>query len=127
MDLPQKLPLSMVLRRVADHLHDHHNDLTVALSTSHVTYEEALSAAIECARELPDRILLPTTNPARREALRIQAIENKRLLDDAILLPGRLTSTTGKLNPEDCPKSPSPGSRAILNDNLWDEIDSPPH
>lgn len=78
-------------------------------------------------RGLPDRVLLPTTNPAQREALRIQALENKRLSDDTILLPGRLIRTAGEFNPEDCLKSPTPGRRVILKKNLPDETDPSPH
>lgn len=104
MDLPEKFPPSMVLAEVAAHLHDHHSDLRVALSTNHVTYQEALAATMECVRGLPDRILLPTTNPARREALRIQALEDKRLLQEATSFSSsRPIRTTGKLDPEDCP------------------------
>ena len=126
MDMPERYPPSMVLARVADHLQDHHSHLTVGLSTSHPTYEEALAATIECVRGLPGRIHLPTTNPARRAALRAQALENKHLLE--VITPfssSRPIRTTGNLNPEDCPTPPSPGRRALLKKKFLDGNDPP--
>jgi len=120
MDQPEIFPPSMVLGRVADHLLDHHSDLRVALPTHNVTYEEALAATTDCLRGLSDRILLPTTNPARRQALRIQALENTRLSEDP-LSPSRPIRTTATLSPEDCPKPLSPDRRALLKKKLTDE------
>lgn len=127
MELPEKFPPSMVLAGVADHLRDHHSDLRVALSTNHVAYGEALAATMDCVRGLSDRILLPTTNPARRAALRTKALEIQRLSQEATpLSSGRPIRTTGKLNPEDCPKPASPDRRALLKKKFLDENTPPP-
>ncbi|KAJ5961557.1 hypothetical protein N7501_006498 [Penicillium viridicatum] len=66
-------------------LNDHHSHLRVALSTSHVAYEEALTATLNCVRGLPGRILLPTTNPVRRALLKKMALESQDSLKDPLL------------------------------------------
>ena len=115
MDLPEKYRPSTVLGQVADHLQAQHSDLQVTLSGHHVTYEEALSATLDCIHGLGDRILLPTSNPARREALRAQALENKRLWEETTpFSSSRPIRTTGKLRSTDLPKPLSPERRALL-------------
>lgn len=127
MNLPEIFPLSMVLGQVANHLQYHHSDLRVALSSHHVAYEEALTATMDCVRGLSDRILLPTSNPSRRQALRNMALENIRLSKEATpLSSSRPIRTPGKLNPEDFPKPLSPERRALLKKKLLDKNTLPP-
>lgn len=126
MALPEKFPPSMVLAEVADHLHDHHSDLRVSLSTNHVAYEEALVATLDCVRGLEDRILLPTTNPARRAALRRQALENKYLGENTPISSSRPIRTTGKLESAEFPEPLSPERRALLKQKLLAEDIPPP-
>ncbi|KAJ5218436.1 uncharacterized protein N7498_000535 [Penicillium cinerascens] len=50
------------------------------------------------------------------------ALENKANADDTVpSSSSRVIRTTGKLNPEDCPKSASPERRALLKKKLLDE------
>ncbi|KKK25373.1 hypothetical protein ARAM_007762 [Aspergillus rambellii] len=125
MDLPEKFPPSMVLAGVADHLHDYHSELRVSLSSNHVAYEEALVATLDCVRGLKDRILLPTTNPARREALRRKALENKNL-ENTRISSSRPIRTSGKLESADFPEPLSPERRALLKKKLLAENMPPP-
>ncbi|KAJ9220007.1 hypothetical protein DTO207G8_5306 [Paecilomyces variotii] len=125
MDLSEKYPPSMVLSALADHLHGHHSDLRVALSSNHPAYEEALTATMDCVHGLPDRILLPITNPTRRETLRKLALEDKAL-GDAPLSSSRPIRTAGRLDPEDFPKPLSPERRALLKKKFLDENDPLP-
>lgn len=126
MALPERFPPSMVLSEVADHLHDHHSDLRVSLSTNHVAYEEALVATLDCVRGLKDHILLPTTNPARRAALRQTALENKNLGENTPISSSRPIRTTGKLESADFPDPLSPERRALLKKKLLAENMPPP-
>ncbi|KAJ5522426.1 hypothetical protein N7527_006541 [Penicillium freii] len=115
MELLEKFPPGMVLSRVAEDLNNHHGHLRVALSTSHVAYKEVLTATLNCVRELPGRILLPTTNPVRRALLKKMALESQdSLKDPAPFSSIRLIRTTGQLNPEDFPPPASPNRRALL-------------
>lgn len=125
MDLPEKFPPSMVLAEVADHLQDHHSELRVSLSSNHVVYEEALVATLDCVRGLQDRILLPTTNPARREALRWKALENKTL-ENTPISSSRPIRTTGRLESADLPEPLSPEHRALLKKKLLANNTPPP-
>lgn len=126
MALPENFPPSMVMGEIADHLHDHHNDLRVSLSSNHVSYEEAILATLECVRGLKDRILLPTTNPARREALRRKALENKNLAENTPISSSRPIRTTGKLESAGFPEPLSPERRALLKNKLLAENTPPP-
>lgn len=105
----------MVLSRVAEYLNDHHSHLRVALSTSHVAYEEALTATLNCVRGVPGRILLSTTNPVLRALLKKIALESQdSLKDPAPFSSIRFIRTAGQLNPEDFPPPASPNRRALL-------------
>jgi hypothetical protein len=127
MELPEKFPPGMVLRRLAEDLDDHHSHLRVALSTSHVTYEEALTATLNCVRGLPGRILLPTTNPVRRALLKKMALESQDSLKDPTPFSSiRPIRTAGQLNPEDFPPPASPNRRALLKKKYHDESIPPP-
>lgn len=125
MDLPEKFPPSMVLAEVADHLNDHHSELRVSLHSNHVAYEEALVATLACVHGFKDRILLPTTNPARREALRRKALENKNL-ENIPFSSSRPIRTTGKLESAGFPEPLSPDRRALLKKKLQTENTPPP-
>ncbi|OQD59915.1 hypothetical protein PENPOL_c019G10707 [Penicillium polonicum] len=112
----------MVLSRVAEDLDDHHSHLRVALSTSHVAYEEALTATLNCVRGPPGRILLPTTNPVHRALLKKMALEGQDSLKDTAPFSSiRPIRTAGELNPEDFPPPASPNRRALLKKKYHDE------
>lgn len=115
----------MVLRALADRLQDH-SDLRMALSNNHVSYEEALTATLDCVRGLEGRIILPTTNPARCETLRQKALENMKLFGDPSVSPHRRIRPTGKLESAGFPEPLSPERRELLKKKLLTEDDSPP-
>ncbi|KAE8348115.1 hypothetical protein BDV28DRAFT_165091 [Aspergillus coremiiformis] len=126
MDMPEKYQPSLVLENVADHLRYYHDDLRVSLPTNHFTYEQALSVTIECVHGLPDRVILPTNNLARRAALRAIALENVE--DEKKSTPSsssHVIRTAGKLSTKDCPRPVSGERRALLKKRFEDTNDHP--
>ncbi|KAI1828075.1 hypothetical protein F4861DRAFT_490544 [Xylaria intraflava] len=128
MDPPERFPSGMLMIEIGEHLKYYHKDLHTGLSSDKVTYEEALSSTLQCVRAMPDRVSLPTTNPAKRQVLRAMALENKRAMDDSDLAKPKIRTIrgTGKLMSEDCPEPCSPARRAILKKKLIDENGRPP-
>ncbi|KAJ5925288.1 hypothetical protein N7454_007927 [Penicillium verhagenii] len=119
-------PPDMILASVANHLKEHHRDLRVSLGSNHVVYEDALAATLGCVSGMPDRVLLPTTNPNRREALRRKALENRALENTPPFSSSRPIRTTGKLDSADFPHPLSPDRRAALKKKALNENDPPP-
>lgn len=93
----------MVLSELADHLHNNHSDLHVALSSNYPTYEEALTATMDCVRSFLDRILLQIAKLTRREAVRKLALQI-RAPGGAPHSSSRPIRTAGKLDPEYFPE-----------------------
>ena len=114
-------PPGLVLTKIADNLDRHHSELRVTLPSNHFTQQEGLSATLDCVGELSDRVFLPTTNPARRQALRRQALESKHVFDGS----PRPIRAPGKLKPDDIPPRPSPERRALLKKKFLDENEHP--
>lgn len=126
MDLSEKYTPSFVLTEVAANLDLHHSELRVTLPNNLFTNQQALSATLDCVGDLPDHILLPTSNPVRRRALRLQALENIRALDETQPCPStRPIRTPANLKPEDHPPPLSPNRRALLKEKFLDENEPP--
>lgn len=130
MDKGNEYPTNFVLSEVANYLKEKHGDLCVTLADNHFTLEEALSAALNSVAGLPDKILLPTTNPARRQRLRELALENLRL-EEAVSSRqvSRPIRTQGLLSEKDQPLSPSQQSqqqRSFVKKLAEDGSDMPP-
>ncbi|OJJ08589.1 hypothetical protein ASPVEDRAFT_34730 [Aspergillus versicolor CBS 583.65] len=124
--MAEQYPPSLVLSAIADHLDRHHSEIRVTLPTNRFTLQQGLSAILDCLGELSDHVSLPTSNPARRQALRLQALENKNAFDEARPFSStRQIRVPGNLKPEDHPPSPSPNRRALLKQKFLDE-DGPP-
>ncbi|KAJ5790445.1 uncharacterized protein N7518_007456 [Penicillium psychrosexuale] len=104
----------MLLAEVAEKLHDHHSELRVSLPSNHPLCEEALAATLDCVHGIPERILLPTTNPHRRAALRQRALENISLENNPPTALSRRIRTTDKLESAGFPEPLSPEQRAAL-------------
>lgn len=120
--MAEKYPPSLVLTEIADNLNHYHSELRVTLPINHFTYQQGLSAILDCVGELSDRVLLPTSNPARRRALRLQALESKNVFDEAQPFSStRQIRTPGNLKPEEYPPPPSPNRRALLKQKFLDE------
>lgn len=126
MEMAVQYPPGLVLSEIADSLDRHHSELRVTLPTNRFTYQQGLSAALDCVGELSDRILLPTSNPARRRALRLQALENKNAFDEVQpFSPTQQIRTPGKLKPDEYPPLPSPNRRALLKQKFLGENELP--
>lgn len=124
--MTEQYPPSLVLSEIADHLNRDHSELRVTLPTNHFTLQQGLSATLDCVGELSDRVLLPTSNPARRQALRLQALENKNAFDEAQPSPStRPIRAPGNLKPEEHPPPPSPNRRALLKQKFLGENEPP--
>ncbi|KAL2871366.1 uncharacterized protein BJX67DRAFT_342081 [Aspergillus lucknowensis] len=126
MNMAEKYPPSLVLTEIAENLDRHHRELCVTLPANYFTYKEGLSATLDCVGGLADPILLPTSNPARRQALRQQALENKDALSESKpFSSSRRIRTPGNLKPEDIPPPLPSSRRALLKHKFFDENEPP--
>ncbi|KAJ5633158.1 hypothetical protein N7490_009497 [Penicillium lividum] len=103
MDSLERYPPSYILREIANCLDRSHH--LVHLSSNEVTYEEALQATLNCIRETPGQISLPTTKPipTRRQRLR-EIAEDVRSKVPSFEPPTLPFRTPVKLAPEGFPQ-----------------------
>ncbi|KAJ6013461.1 hypothetical protein N7540_008052 [Penicillium herquei] len=120
MDFPESYPPGIVLTSVAKALDAHQPDLRLSLPSNRVSYDDALNATLECVQEIEGHILLPTTNPIKRDALRRMALENQNLEESTNSLSRRIR-TEGKLQSVGLPVSLSPERRETLKKNYFGE------
>ncbi|KAJ5902347.1 hypothetical protein N7495_002875 [Penicillium taxi] len=119
---------STILTAVDQSLKTHYGDVSVDLSDNHVTYEEALLSTVYAVQNLPANghkyIGLPSTNPARRAALRKLALDTDVLSSSTSnnALPIR---SSGQLSSQPTPKPVSRERRAAFKAHFFGENEPP--
>lgn len=117
-------PAPLVLDDISKGLGSEHPDLKVELPSRSVRYEVALRAAAQSVADLDDCLLLPTTNPRIREALRQMALEQLAWQEARPSpLPVR---PSGGLRLAECPEPLTGSRRQILKKNFLPPSDATP-